>query len=114
LEKPILLVGRRVRLKDGTQQTLTFGKVDAADVILSIAGKPDPYKIEKYVYESITKDLKKKEEEKKDEQKEGVSAPAPAPAPEPPTPTPAKDLLDQLPVSPPVVTPTPPDRKSVV
>jgi len=73
LDKPSAKVV--LRLKDGTQQTLTFGKVEGDDVILSIAGKPDPYKVYKYVYENVVKDLKKKEEEKKDEKKDESSAP---------------------------------------
>jgi hypothetical protein len=122
LDKPTAKVV--VRLKDGTQQTLTFGKVDSDDVILSVAGKPDPYKVYKYVYESVTKDLKKKEEEKKDEKKDEKKAETSAPkievkppepgkavapakkfvVPTPPPPPPAKIEKEATPAIPPAVT----------
>ena len=118
LDKPSAKVV--LRLKDGTQQTLTFGKIDSDDVILSIAGKPDPYKVYKYVYDSVTKDLKKKEEEKKDEKKAEaaplkteVKPPEPKSAAEPPKnlvapttppPPPAKIEQEAKPILPPAVT----------
>ncbi len=64
-EKPSAKV--KVRLKDGTEHTLTFGKIEGDDVLVKVSGKTDPYKLYKYVYENLTKDLKKKDEEKKDE-----------------------------------------------
>ncbi|HEY3324319.1 MAG TPA: DUF4340 domain-containing protein [Planctomycetota bacterium] len=69
-DKPTAKV--KLRLKDGSEQTITFGKIDGDDVLVSVAGKPDPYKVYKYVYENITKDLKKKDEEKKPEGSAGM------------------------------------------
>jgi hypothetical protein len=105
----------KVVLKDGTEHTLTFGKAEGDDILVSVAGKPDPYKVYKYVFESLTKDLKKKEEEKKDDKKAETPAPkadeknADAPkavqkveAPIPPPP-PAKIEANTKPALPPAV-----------
>jgi hypothetical protein len=78
LDKPTAKV--KVRLKDGSEKHLTFGNIDASEqgkptekfAVVQVEGKPEPYKIEKYIYESIVKDLKdikKKEPEKKDDDK---------------------------------------------
>jgi hypothetical protein len=74
LDKP----GAKVilRLKDGTEQTLTFGKVENDDVILEVSGKAEIYKVYKYIFESVSKDLKKKEEEKKTDATGPNGAPA--------------------------------------
>jgi hypothetical protein len=64
LDKPIAKV--KLRLKDGTEHTFTFGKAEGDDVVMSVSGKPDPYKVYKYVYDNVNKDLKKKDDDKKD------------------------------------------------
>ncbi len=64
LDKPIAKV--KLRLKDGTEHTFTFGKAEGDDVVMSVSGKPDPYKVYKYVYDNVNKDLKKKDEDKKE------------------------------------------------
>ncbi len=61
-DKPTAKV--KVRLKDGSEHTLVFGKVDNQDVILQVEGRSDPYKIDKYVYDALVQnaaDLKKKD-----------------------------------------------------
>src|SRR5579862_5795845 len=90
-DKPAAKVA--IRLKDGTERLVTFGKkvimhgnevktipfdaeVDAADkeknsdppVLMSVAGKADAYKVYKYVYETCVKtdELKAKEEKKEE------------------------------------------------
>ena len=76
LDKPGVKI--RVLLKDGTEHTLTFGKIEGDDVVMSVSDKSDPYKVYKYVFDSVNKelaDLKKKDEEKKDEK--DASAPVP-------------------------------------
>jgi hypothetical protein len=103
LDKPTAKV--KVRLKDGSEKHLIFGNTDAAEpgkpnekfAVVQVEGKPEPYKIEKYIFESIVKDakdIKKKEPEKKEDEKkaegtapetnERAAAPAPAPAPNAP------------------------------
>lgn len=65
LDKPVATL--KVLLKDGSEFTLNFGKIDGDEAILSVSGKSDPYKIYKYLYDSMTKgiaDLKKKDEKK--------------------------------------------------
>ncbi len=75
LDKPSARL--KVRLKDGTEYLLAFGKVDN-DAVLSVSGRSDPYVVEKYIFESMTRganELKKKEDEKKDASKTGLNLP---------------------------------------
>ena len=61
-DKPTAKV--KVRLKDGSEHTLVFGKVDNQDVFLQVDDRGDPYKIDKYVYDALVQkadDLKKKD-----------------------------------------------------
>ena len=63
---------------------MTFGKIDGDDVLVSAVGKPDAFKVNKYVYDTCvkTEDLKKKKEEKKEEPETREEAPRPpTPAP---------------------------------
>ncbi|HYG73545.1 MAG TPA: DUF4340 domain-containing protein [Planctomycetota bacterium] len=101
LDKPSAVV--TLKFKDGTEQKFTFGKVDADEVILTVDGKPEPYKVYKYQYENVIKDLKKKEEAKPDASSAAPGTP-PAPgapaipglpaAPAPATSTPAAPKAD--------------------
>jgi len=78
-----------IRLKDGQERSMTFGKIDGDDVLVNAVGKPDAFKVNKYVYDTCvkTEDLKKKEE-KKEEPEKKEEAPKPlTPAPLPPRPT---------------------------
>ncbi|MFH0939933.1 MAG: DUF4340 domain-containing protein [Planctomycetota bacterium] len=62
LETPTAQV--RLRLKDGADYTLSFGKIDGDSVMLSVSGKTDLYKVFKYTYDNMVKsatELKKKE-----------------------------------------------------
>ena len=61
-DKPTAKV--KLRLKDGSEHTFTFGKAEGDDVMMSVSGKPDPYKVYKYVFDNVTKDLKKKDDER--------------------------------------------------
>ena len=54
LDKPAAKV--KIRLKDGTEQNLTFGKVEPSEVIVAVEGRADPYRIDKYVYDAIAMD----------------------------------------------------------
>jgi hypothetical protein len=90
----------KLTLKDGTEHTVTFGKLQGDDVIISVSGKTDAYKVYKYIFENATKDLRKTEEEKKAEtpatmpplpmpplhveEKKAETPPAPAAKVEPP------------------------------
>jgi hypothetical protein len=61
-DKPTAKV--KIRLKDGSEHTFTFGKAEGDDVMLSVSGKADPFKVYKYVFDNVTKDLKKKDDTK--------------------------------------------------
>jgi hypothetical protein len=125
LDKPTAKV--KVRLKDGSEKHLIFGNTDAAEpgkpnekfAVVQVEGKPEPYKIEKYIFESIVKDekdIKKKEPEKREDEKKAegnptepkdrAAAPAPAPAPNEP---PKVEAAQQKP--PKEVIPPPPPMK---
>jgi len=98
----------KLTLKDGATVELTFGKIDGDDVVLGISGKPDPFKIYKYIYDSLTRgvaDLKKKEE-------------TPAAGDAPPGPQKTVDLIPQpaapAPPAPPLAPITPPVVKTDV
>lgn len=54
----------KLRMKDGSEHTFTFGRAEGDDVVMSVSGKPDPYKVYKYVFDNVTKDLKKKDDDK--------------------------------------------------
>ena len=104
LDKPTVKV--KLILKDGTEHNLAFGKIDGDDVVMSVSGKSDPYKVYKYVFDTVNKelaDLKKKEEDKKDEKKD-----AGAPAPKFQFPPNMVPQPGQHPVSPAVHLPPPP------
>lgn len=60
-----------IRLKDGAERSMTFGKIDGDDVLVSAVGKADAFKVNKYVYDTCTKtdEIKKKEEKKEDPEK---------------------------------------------
>ena len=60
-----------IRLKDGEERAMTFGKIDNDDVLVSAVGKADAFKVNKYVYDTCTKteDVRKKEEKKDDSEK---------------------------------------------
>jgi hypothetical protein len=61
-DKPAAKV--KLRLKDGTEHSIIFGKVDPSEVFVQVEGRPDPYKIDKYIFDALTQDageLKKKE-----------------------------------------------------
>ena len=75
----------KLRLKDGTEHDLIFGKIGAEDVIVSIAGRQDVFKVYKYVYDTLTRDFKKKDEEKKESGEPGNLLPPPALPPGHPT-----------------------------
>jgi hypothetical protein len=90
----------KLRLKDGTEYNLVFGKVDAQDVFLQIEGRPDPYKIDKYVYDAIVQkfaDLKKKDTVEPDKNKpdqHSTAAPGPQIPPNAPQLTP--EQMEQI------------------
>ncbi|MEI6231863.1 MAG: DUF4340 domain-containing protein [Planctomycetota bacterium] len=85
-----------IRLKDGAERSMTFGKIDNDDVLVSAIGKSDVFKVNKYVFDTCTKtDEIKKKEEKKEE------SAAPAPSVTPPAPvTPPKIDGPKVPVIP--------------
>ncbi len=71
-----------IRLKDGAERSLTFGKIENDDVLVSAVGKADAFKVAKYVYDTCTKtDELKQKEEKKDEPENPVEKPVTPVAP---------------------------------
>ena len=82
-DKPAAKV--KVRVKDGSEFGLIFGKVDPAEVIVQVEGRPDPYKIDKYIYDALTQDLgelKKKDADAPAPRSQGDGFP-PGPPPHP-------------------------------
>jgi hypothetical protein len=72
----------RIRLKDGTEHTMTFGKVEREDVYAAIDGRDDRFVIFKFTYDNVAltlNDLKKKEPGKD----ASVNEPRPNPQPNP-------------------------------
>jgi hypothetical protein len=125
LAKPTAKIA--VRLKDGTERSIVFGKSDAQGVIISVSGKADVYRVDQYVFDACTKteDMKAKEEKKEtttpaptlppEFQHPPVNPPAPPPNITPPAPGDKKEPLtipvpkDKKDVPPPTI-PAPPDK----
>ena len=110
LDKPAATVS--LSLKDGTVRDISFGKIDKDEVFVAVAGKPDAFKVYKYVYDTATNtaDLKKKEEKKEEEKKdEQKDKPATEVKPVPPSPKPETPKVPAPPEAPKV--PAPAEKK---
>ena len=109
LDKPSVKV--KLRLKDGTEHTLSFGKIEGDDVVMAVSGRSDPFKVYKYVFDTVNKDyadLKKKDDDK--DKKDTAANPSPSPLPTPhfPAPIPAatnQSHTDAPPIPPPAKAP---------